>query len=192
MVYIFSMVCGVLVLRPEIKPTPFALEVQSLNHWPAREIPEMIYFYLNLGSCSTYCLGVEWAGGWNLTFQKRCPFILPLKWWEGQVLVSPTLQTFHSVIRGFHGKDLSSVGFMSVCWGSGDVLTVWPCGPGQLGCLMDRSSAHLFCALQPNREKAEARAFFQDALLVSGCYLLCSLCGPAHLSPSPGSFWNLS
>ena len=59
MVYIFSMVCGVLVLRPEIKPTPFALEVQSLNRWPAREIPEMIYFCLNLGSCSTYCLGVE-------------------------------------------------------------------------------------------------------------------------------------
>ena len=111
MVYIFSMVCGVLVLRPEIKPTPFALEVQSLNHWTAREIPEMIYFYLNLGSCSTYCLGVEWAGGWNLTFQKRCLFILPLKWWEGRVLVSPTLQTFHSVIRGFHGKDPQLSGF---------------------------------------------------------------------------------
>ena len=30
---------GILVPRPGIKPAPLALEVQSLNHWTAREVP---------------------------------------------------------------------------------------------------------------------------------------------------------
>ena len=33
--------CGILVPRPGIEPTPPALEAQSLNHWTAREVPEM-------------------------------------------------------------------------------------------------------------------------------------------------------
>ena len=29
---------GILVLRPRIEPAPPAVEVQSLNHWTAREV----------------------------------------------------------------------------------------------------------------------------------------------------------
>ena len=32
--------CGILVSRPGIEPSPPALEVQSLNHWTAREVPQ--------------------------------------------------------------------------------------------------------------------------------------------------------
>ena len=31
--------CGILVLQPGIKPMPPAVGAQSLNHWPAREVP---------------------------------------------------------------------------------------------------------------------------------------------------------
>ena len=31
--------CGILVPQPGIKPTPPALEMQSLNHWTNREVP---------------------------------------------------------------------------------------------------------------------------------------------------------
>ena len=31
--------CGILVPQPGIEPVPPALEVQSLNHWTAREVP---------------------------------------------------------------------------------------------------------------------------------------------------------
>ena len=33
---------GSLVPQPGIKPSPFALEVQSLNHWTMREVPEKV------------------------------------------------------------------------------------------------------------------------------------------------------
>ena len=33
-----NMACGILVPLPGIKPATFALEVQSLNHWTAREV----------------------------------------------------------------------------------------------------------------------------------------------------------
>ena len=36
--------CGTLILRPGIKTTPPALEVWSLNHWTAREVPTQ-YIY---------------------------------------------------------------------------------------------------------------------------------------------------
>ena len=31
--------CGILVPRPEITPTPPALQARNLNHWTAREVP---------------------------------------------------------------------------------------------------------------------------------------------------------
>ena len=34
--------CGILVLQPEIEPVPPAVEVWSLNHWTAREVPRDI------------------------------------------------------------------------------------------------------------------------------------------------------
>ena len=34
--------CGILVPQPGIKPTPPAMEVQSLNYWTAREVSYMI------------------------------------------------------------------------------------------------------------------------------------------------------
>ena len=36
--------CGILVFRPEIKPAPLALEAGSLNHWIAREFPDILIF----------------------------------------------------------------------------------------------------------------------------------------------------
>ena len=33
-----AVACGILVLRPGIEPAPPALEVQSPNHWTAREV----------------------------------------------------------------------------------------------------------------------------------------------------------
>ena len=34
--------CGILVPWPEIEPIPPALEAQSLNHWTAREVPNLL------------------------------------------------------------------------------------------------------------------------------------------------------
>ena len=34
--------CGILVPRSGIEPTPPAWEVQSLNHWTAREVPGLL------------------------------------------------------------------------------------------------------------------------------------------------------
>ena len=36
---------GILVSWPGMEPMPPALEMQSLNHWTAREVPPMIFFY---------------------------------------------------------------------------------------------------------------------------------------------------
>ena len=33
--------CGILVPPLGIKPTPSAVEAQSLNHWTTREVPEV-------------------------------------------------------------------------------------------------------------------------------------------------------
>ena len=35
--------CGCLDPRPGIEPVPLALEVRSLNHWTAREVPGQLY-----------------------------------------------------------------------------------------------------------------------------------------------------
>ena len=37
------MACGILVPEPGIEPMPPAADVQSLNHWIAREVPIMIF-----------------------------------------------------------------------------------------------------------------------------------------------------
>ena len=151
------------------------------------------YFYLNLGSSSSYCLRVEWAGRWTLNFSEMLPFHTPTEVVGLGGCLSHQLFK-HSILPSmdFMLKILSLVCFLSLCWASGDVLAVWPRAPAQWGTwwkgIQHTSSA--LCNL--NREKAEARAFFQEAPLVSGCYLLCSLCRLAHLSPSPGRFWNLS
>ena len=34
--------CGILVFRPGIEPEPPVVEARSLNHWPAREVPENV------------------------------------------------------------------------------------------------------------------------------------------------------
>ena len=39
------MACGIIVPRPGIKPAPPAFEVQSLNHWTAREVPRILTLY---------------------------------------------------------------------------------------------------------------------------------------------------
>ena len=35
--------CGILVPQPGKEPTSPELEAQSLNHWPAREVPAFLY-----------------------------------------------------------------------------------------------------------------------------------------------------
>ena len=42
---------GILVPQPGIKPTPPALEGQSLNHWTAREVPLLCSLYLYVCFC---------------------------------------------------------------------------------------------------------------------------------------------
>ena len=37
--WLSHMICGILVPRPEIKPSPPALEAGSLNHWTGRDAP---------------------------------------------------------------------------------------------------------------------------------------------------------
>ena len=39
------MACRILVPRPGIEPMPPAVEAQSPNHWTAREVPVLRYFY---------------------------------------------------------------------------------------------------------------------------------------------------
>ena len=38
------MACGILALRPGIKPMSPALAAQNLNHWISREVPSLILF----------------------------------------------------------------------------------------------------------------------------------------------------
>ena len=40
------MALGILIPQLGIKPVPLAVEVQSLNHWTAREVPILYYFKL--------------------------------------------------------------------------------------------------------------------------------------------------
>ena len=35
--------CRILVLQPEMEPTPPSLEAQSLNHWTVREVPPTVF-----------------------------------------------------------------------------------------------------------------------------------------------------
>ena len=37
--------CGILVSRPGIKPASPEVEVWSLNHWTAREVPNPLYYF---------------------------------------------------------------------------------------------------------------------------------------------------
>ena len=37
-VFFWPRACGILGPQPEIKPTPAALELKSLNHWSARKV----------------------------------------------------------------------------------------------------------------------------------------------------------
>ena len=37
--------CGILVPQPGIEPPPPALEAQSLNHWAAKEVPHLNFFF---------------------------------------------------------------------------------------------------------------------------------------------------
>ena len=40
--------CGCLDPQPGIEPVPLALEVRSLNHWTAREVPGQLYSFSQL------------------------------------------------------------------------------------------------------------------------------------------------
>ena len=46
------MACGILVPWPGIEPTPLSLEIQSLNHWAAREDPNSYFLFLWRRFCS--------------------------------------------------------------------------------------------------------------------------------------------
>ena len=41
--------CRILVPQPGIEPTPLAVEVRSLNHWTAREVPGFCFFKTGQG-----------------------------------------------------------------------------------------------------------------------------------------------
>ena len=40
--------CGILVPRPGIESRPTAVKALSLNHWTAREYPELIFDFVNI------------------------------------------------------------------------------------------------------------------------------------------------
>ena len=54
--------CGILASQPRIEPTPPAVEVRSLNHWTAREVPT--YCFQNL--FVDFLRGVSPGPGWEL------------------------------------------------------------------------------------------------------------------------------
>ena len=43
-IYFGRTACGILAPRPGIEPTARAVEVQSLNHWTAREVQYSFFF----------------------------------------------------------------------------------------------------------------------------------------------------
>ena len=57
--------CRILVPQPGIKPTPPAVEGQSLNHWISREVPPLFFLYLHFPQvCFIYmfmCLMFGWS-----------------------------------------------------------------------------------------------------------------------------------
>ena len=59
---------GILVPRPRIKPTPPAVEVQSLNHWTTREVPNVLLFlFFNILKLSFILAVVSLdCGAWDL------------------------------------------------------------------------------------------------------------------------------
>ena len=59
--------CGILVPWPGIKPTPPALEAQSLNHWTNREVPIIIFL--------KYALSL-FAPSWTLIIHILVHFML--------------------------------------------------------------------------------------------------------------------
>ena len=69
--FFFFWLCGILVPRPGIEPAPPAVEVQSLNHWTAREVPVCVFFSV----CPK-------KGSQKVSFQELCMWehvlILPL------------------------------------------------------------------------------------------------------------------
>ena len=51
--------CGILVPQPEIESMPFALKARSLNHWTAREVHGVFFFFFGfvfLGSILVFVL----------------------------------------------------------------------------------------------------------------------------------------
>ena len=76
------MLCGILVLRPGIKPMLPPVGTQSLNHWTTREVPRLFYFkkiktlQLELQSAlitSPYSLTFLFRNTAELKQASRCP-----------------------------------------------------------------------------------------------------------------------
>lgn len=68
------MACWILVSRAGIKPVSTALEVQSLNHWIAREVPT-IFIWMDLGKALLYQIQTSLSIKWKLsrsTFLSGC------------------------------------------------------------------------------------------------------------------------
>ena len=40
--WLHGMACGILVPQLGMKPTPFPVEAERLNHWTNREVPKMM------------------------------------------------------------------------------------------------------------------------------------------------------
>ena len=85
--------CRILVPWPGIKPVPYALEVQSLNHWTAREVPRIVLnvckFYIErrvemesslpgicVFLCSSYTCSTLSTGFTSYTYGKVCGKII--------------------------------------------------------------------------------------------------------------------
>ena len=107
-----TVVCGILVPWPGIRPVPPALEAWSLNHWTAREVPVYMYFY----KCKIYNRQPVWSlrravtcGGVGVVIL-TCPLSSTLKLVPEQWLRGPQCQA----LRGKH--DLSGTHWLHFQW----------------------------------------------------------------------------
>ena len=42
--WLLCVACGILVLPPGIEPEPLVSERHGLNHWTAREVPQIVHY----------------------------------------------------------------------------------------------------------------------------------------------------
>ena len=76
LVFLAARHVGIFMSQPEIEPAPLALEIPSLNHWTAREVPD-VYFCVWL-LYPTLCLKSRqvWGSAENHSLATSVPYFM--------------------------------------------------------------------------------------------------------------------